>query len=126
MKSNFNKNFSLFYKQNKYFSVAEKVTKIEVSMRTPYRTFYNKFNGFQRIYVGTLNGQMVISNRTPPTVYLLPAGELKLMQVSKGQGNNVEDSNGEFIHSGGYVAVHPDNTIDINLIDEYYLIKLTP
>lgn len=97
-----------FYRLSvRQFSGLEKVAKMEVSMRTPYRTFFNKFNGFLRIYVNTIKGQLAIQSRTPPTIYLLPAGEIKFIQLSKGPGSDVDSSaSGEFVHSGGYVAVH--------------------
>jgi len=118
MKAQIFKQFSLFKSSNKYFSGLEKVAKMEVTMRTPYRTFFDKFNGFQRIYVGTIKGQLAIQGRTPPTVYLLPAGEIKFTQLAQGAGYKVGGPcSGEFVHAGGYVAVHNNNTVDINLIE---------
>ena len=52
-------------------------------MRSPYRTFFKNFIGFQRIYVGTIEGQVAIQNRTPPVIYLLPSGEIKVMNLIK-------------------------------------------
>lgn len=117
MKTTFRKTFSLLSNSKRLFSTTERLPKMEVSMRTPYRTFFNKFNGFQRIYVGTIQGQLAIQNKTPPTIYLLPAGEIKFIQLNKGPGNEVGDCSGEFVHSGGYVAVHPNNSVDINLVE---------
>jgi hypothetical protein len=98
-----------FYRNNiRYFSTLEKVVKMEVNMRTPYRSFFHNFNGFNRIIVGTIKGQLAIQSRTPPTVYLLPAGEIKFSQLSKGPGYKVDDDcSGEFVHSGGFVVIHP-------------------
>ncbi len=105
MKRILEKNFFNFSKKN--FSVLPKVTKMEVNMRTPYKTFFNKFNGFSRIYVNTLKGLIAIGNRTYPTIYLLPAGEIKYMNLVKSEGNECSaNASGEFIHTGGYCVVH--------------------
>ena len=104
--------------QKKHFSVLPKVPKMELNMRTPYRVFFENFNGFSRIYVGTIKGQLSIQNRTIPVIYLLPAGEVKLTQLVKGEGSKVKpDCSGEFIHSGGYAIYHDNNTCDINLLE---------
>jgi hypothetical protein len=65
------------------FSVLPKAPKLELTMRSPYRTFFKNFIGFQRLYVGTIEGQVAIQNRTPPVIYLLPAGEIKVMNMIK-------------------------------------------
>ena len=109
MKSNYFKQSSLFYKNFfKSFSQLEKLGKLEVNMRTPYNSIFRNFNGFLRVYVGTLKGQMCIQNKTPPTVYLLPAGEIKFINLVKGVGANISDGfSGTFVHGGGYAVVHP-------------------
>lgn len=56
------------------FGVLPKLPKLELTMRTPYRTFFHDFSGFVRIYCGTSKGQIAIGNRTIPRVYLLPPG----------------------------------------------------
>lgn len=99
-------NFTFYNNLKKRFSVLPKVVKMELSMRTPYKTFFADFNGFSRIYVNTLKGQLAISNRTFPAIYLLPAGEIKVMGVTKGKGNFTSSTTGEFIHSGGHAMVH--------------------
>lgn len=65
------------------FSVLPKAPKLELTMRSPYRTFFKNFIGFQRLYVGTIEGQVAIQNRTPPVIYLLPAGEIKVINMVK-------------------------------------------
>jgi hypothetical protein len=67
----------------KYFSVLPKCPKMELTMRTPYFTYFNHFVGFQRLYVTTIKGLMCISNRTPPVIYLLPAGEIRFVNLTK-------------------------------------------
>jgi F0F1-type ATP synthase epsilon subunit len=80
---------------------------MEMTLRTPYRTIFRNFIGFQRVYVNTIKGQMAISNRTPPVIYLLPAGEIKVTGMSRSDGNLSDaTSSGEFVHSGGYAIVH--------------------
>lgn len=76
-------NSSLFKYSLKHFSVLPKASKMELTMRTPYRTIFKDFMGFQRIYVSTIKGLMCISNRTPPVIYLLPAGEIKVTNLTK-------------------------------------------
>src|SRR5687767_6705794 len=99
-----NSTFKLFHMSKKYFSVLPKAPKLEMTMRSPYRTFFKNFTGFTRVYVNTIGGQMAIGNRTIPTMYLLPAGEIKVIGASKGEGNLTDpNSTGEFVHSGGWV-----------------------
>lgn len=97
----------LYNYSKKYFSVLPKAPKMELTMRSPYKTFFKNFIGFQRLYINSLKGQRVISNRTYPTMYLLPAGEIKLIGMTKTDGSYVDaGSNGEFVHSGGWCIVH--------------------
>lgn len=70
------------------FSVLPKAPKLELTMRSPYRTFFKNFIGFQRLYIGTIEGQVAIQNRTPPVIYLLPAGEIKVMNLIKSNLND--------------------------------------
>ena len=97
-----------FYKFGlKYFSVLPKAPKMELTLRSPYKTFFRNFAGFQRLYINTIKGQRVVSNRTYPTMYLLPAGEIKLIGMVRADGNFSDaSSNGEFVHSGGWCIVH--------------------
>jgi hypothetical protein len=102
-----NSSFKFFYLSRKYFSVLPKAPKLELTMRSPYRTFFKNFPGFTRVYINTLKGQLAISNRTYPTMYLLPAGEIKLIGMSRTEGNYSDPSStGEFVHSGGWAIVH--------------------
>jgi hypothetical protein len=76
-------NSTFFKYAMKHFSVLPKASKMELTMRTPYRTVFKDFIGFQRIYVNTIKGLMCISNRTPPVIYLLPAGEIKITNMTR-------------------------------------------
>ena len=86
-------------------------------MRTPYNTFFKDFNAFTRVYVGTSKGQIAIGNKTIPRVYLLPPGQIKVAGMSSGEGNMTSSDSGEFIHTGGWLFVHDNNSIEINLLE---------
>ena len=74
---------SFYNTSRKFFSVLPKCPKMELTMRTPYQTFFVNFTGFQRLYVTTIKGLMCVSNRTPPVIYLLPAGEIRIVNLTK-------------------------------------------
>lgn len=97
----------LFQLNKKNFSALPKVPKMEVSMRTPYKSYFNNFNGFTNVYLNTLKGQIAVSNRTYPQIYVLPPGEIRFTGLSKGQGNETDNTSGEFIHAGGHAIIHP-------------------
>ena len=101
----------------RYFGVLPKLPKIELTMRTPYATFFKDFNAFTRVYVGTSKGQMAIGNKTIPRVYLLPPGQIKVSGIAAGEGKMTESDSGEFIHTGGWCFVHDNNSIEINLLE---------
>ena len=86
-------------------------------MRTPYETFFKDFNGFQRVYVGTSKGQIAIGNKTIPRVYLLPPGQIKVAHMTAGTGKITKSESGEFIHTGGWLFVHDNNSVEINLLE---------
>ena len=86
-------------------------------MRTPYGTFFQDFSGFGRVYVGTSKGQIAISNKTIPRVYLLPPGQIKLAGMTEGEGKVTKSDSGEFIHSGGWCFVHDNNSCEINMLE---------
>ena len=68
----------------RYFGVLPKLPKVELTMRTPYRTFFNNFNNFTRIYVHTQKGLIAIGNKSIPRIYLLPPGELTVKNIMPG------------------------------------------
>ena len=88
------------------FSVLPKLARVELTVRTPYRTIFNNFNGFARLYVRTIKGQMAIGNKSIPRVYLLPPGEMKVQGIMAGDGNNARADSGDFMHTGGWLFVH--------------------
>ena len=69
----------------RYFGVLPKLPKMELTVRTPYRTIFKDFAGFQRLYVRTDKGLMAIGNKSIPRVYLLPPGEMKVHGLQPGK-----------------------------------------
>ena len=107
----------MVYTARRNFAVAQKLQKAELTIRTPYRTIFNDFSAYSRLYVGTIDGLMAIGNKTNPRVYLLPPGEMTVKGIEKGEGNHAEDDSGEFMHTGGWLFVHENNSIEISLVE---------
>ena len=101
----------------RYFGVLPKLPKIELTMRTPYGTMFKDFAGFTRVYAGTSKGQIAIGNKTIPRVYLLPPGQIKVAGMTEGEGKMTASDSGEFIHTGGWLFVHDNNSIEVNLLE---------
>ena len=99
------------------FGVLPKLPKLELTMRTPYNTFFKDFSGFVRVYVGTSKGQIAIGNKTIPRVYLLPPGQIKVASLTGGEGKITSSESGDFIHTGGWLFVHDNNSVEINLLE---------
>ena len=99
------------------FGVLPKHPKLQLTMRTPYETFFHDFKDFARVYVGTLKGQMAIGNKTIPRVYLLPPGQVTVAHMTEGEGKLSKTDSGEFIHTGGWCFVHDNNSCEINLLE---------
>lgn len=98
------------------FSTLVKKPKLELTMRTPYRTIFNNFTEFTRVYVNSLEGQIAIGTRSTSRVYLLPPGGVTVKNMQPGDGNLSESQSGEFVHGGGWLFVHPDNSMEIDLV----------
>jgi len=96
----------MMQQQMRFFGVLPKLPKVELTMRTPYRTFFADFNGFSRVYVQTAEGQIAIGNRSIPRVYLLPPGQITVKNLTAGDGNFSKNETGNFIHTGGWLFVH--------------------
>merc|ERR1711988_230713 len=109
---------NMFVQQNiRFFGVLPKLPKMELTMRTPYGTFFQDFSGFGRVYVGTSKGQIAISNKTIPRVYLLPPGQIKIVGLTEAEGKKTTSDSGEFIHTGGWLFVHDNNSCEINMLE---------
>lgn len=48
----------------------------------------------------------------PPAAHILPPGKL-LVRLN----NPTEDFNGDLMHLGGFLVIHPDNSCEINLTE---------
>jgi len=108
----------VFGSQNlRYFGVLPKLSKLELTVRTPYGTMFSNFSGFTRVYAGTTKGQISIGNKTIPRVYLLPPGQLKVAGMTEGEGKVTKSESGEFIHTGGWLFVHDNNSVEVNLLE---------
>ena len=91
---------------------AESKAKMEVTLRSPYKTFLNNFDGFSRIIARTNEGSLVIQSKQPAGAYVILPGSLKIQFTEE-----KKDLTGDFIHSGGFVVIHPNNTVEISLIE---------
>jgi len=100
------RSMSLVNTQMRFFGVLPKLPKMELTVRTPYRTLFKDFNNFSRLYVQTAKGQMAIGNKSIPRVYVLPPGEFKVSGYNKGDGSHVKNDSGLFMHTGGWLHVH--------------------
>ncbi|EAR90676.2 hypothetical protein TTHERM_01094890 (macronuclear) [Tetrahymena thermophila SB210] len=98
--------------QRALFSALTKKQKMEVTLRTPYKEYLANFDGFSRITAKTNEASLVIQNKTPASLYVLPPGPLKIRFTSE-----VKNVSGDFLHTGGWVIVHADNTCEINVMD---------
>ncbi len=59
------------------------------------------FSDFSRIITKTQESTLVIQNRTPAAMHVLPPGYLKLKLNSE-----VKGTSGDYLHTGGWVIVH--------------------
>ena len=61
---------------------------------------------------------MSIGNKTIPRVYLLPPGQIRVAHMqAEGEGKNTDSASGEFIHTGGWLFVHDNNSVEVNLLE---------
>eukprot|EP01016_Furgasonia_blochmanni_P002011 TRINITY_DN107_c0_g1_i3.p1 TRINITY_DN107_c0_g1~~TRINITY_DN107_c0_g1_i3.p1 ORF type:complete len:223 (+),score=73.14 TRINITY_DN107_c0_g1_i3:66-734(+) len=104
---------NLVFTNMRFFSgPLQKKAKMELTLRTPYRTFFENFDGFQRVITKSNESALVIQNKSPPALYVLPPGHLKVKLATEQKGTS-----GDYLHLGGWLTVHLDNTVEINLID---------
>lgn len=94
----------------RFFST--KKMKMEVTIRTPYKTLISDFSDFQRIVTKTSEACLVVQNRMPPAVHVLPPGSLKVRMEKE----NPKFS-GDLLHTGGWLIINPNNTCEINLME---------
>jgi hypothetical protein len=84
------------------FNFAAKKQKMELTIRTPYRTLFENFDGFSRVITKTNEAALIIQNRSPPSLHILPPGLMKVKLTTEAKG-----AGGEFMHLGGWVVIHP-------------------
>ena len=91
---------------------ATKKMKMELTIRTPYKTIVSEFADFQRVVTKTSEAYLVVQNRMPPAVHVLPPGFLRVKMEKE-----MPDFTGELMHTGGWLVIHPDNSCEINLME---------
>ena len=64
-------------------------------------TVFQDFSGFTRIITKSQDSTLVIQNRAPGAMYVLPPGPLRV-KLNQEQA----DTTGEFLHTGGWLIVH--------------------
>ena len=47
----------------------------------------------------------------------MPPGQIKLAAMTEGEGKKTQSDSGEFIHSGGWLFVHDNNSCEINMLE---------
>ena len=101
------KRMAMVQNQMRFFGVAAKLPKMELTVRTPYKTFFNKFATFDTVFVDGVKGRIALVNGMPAQIHLIPAGQLTVSDIGEGPGKQTESTSGKFIHTGGWVFVHP-------------------
>ena len=86
--------------------------RMQVTLRSPYKTYMQNFEGFSKIVGRTTEGALVIQSKQPAAAYILLPGSLKVLLTE-----DRKDTTGEFVHSGGFAVIHPNNTVEINLME---------
>ena len=94
----------------RFFST--KKMKMELTIRTPYKTIVSNFSEFQRIVTKTSEAFLVVQNRMPPAVHILPPGFLRIKMDKENPSFT-----GDLMHTGGWLIINPDNTCEINLME---------
>ena len=84
-----------------YYFAVQKKPKMELTLRTPYKTIFDKFDGFSRIITKTNEAALIIQNKAPSSLYVLPPGHIKIKLLNEQKGVS-----GDFLHLGGWVVVH--------------------
>ena len=91
-----------------FFSTVAKKKQMELTLRTPYRNFalnsetiFSDFSGFSRIITKSQDSTLVIQNRTPGALYVLPPGPLRI-KLNQEQA----DTSGDYLHTGGWMIIH--------------------
>ena len=97
----------------RYFATnVQRKPRMELTLRTPYKTVLKDFDGFSRIITKSNEAALVVQNKAPPALYVLPPGYLRIKF-----NQDVKTTSGDYLHLGGWLTVHLDNTCEVNLLD---------
>ena len=69
---------------------------------------------FKRITSKTTDYHISISNKMPPAAYILTPGRISVIPEA-----DRKDFKGDFVHLGGWLTIHADNTCEIYLMDAF-------
>lgn len=94
------------------FAAKMKYPSMELTIRTPYWVVCERVTDFIRVVAKTDEGVLIVNNKMPPAMHILPPGPL-IIRLS----NSTNEFSGDFIHSGGWLIIHGDNSCEINLMD---------
>ena len=47
----------------------------------------------------------------------MPPGQFKVAGMAEGEGKITTSESGEFIHTGGWLFVHDNNSVEVNLLE---------
>ena len=47
----------------------------------------------------------------------MPPGLIKVASMVEGDGKKTQSDSGEFIHTGGWLFVHDNNSVEVNLLE---------
>ena len=95
-----------------FAQVASRKQRMELTIRTPYKTLVEKFTDFKRIIAKTNEGILNIQNRSPSALYILEPGLLRVKTDKE-----VAGLPSDLFHTGGFAVVHPDNSCEIHLTE---------
>ncbi len=98
----------------KHSSNVVKKPRMELTIRTPYKTYLKSFAGFQNLLTKTTTSVLLVQNRMPPALHLLPPGRIQVKTLEK-----VEGFEGTLMHTGGWLVINSDNTCEINLSEAF-------
>ena len=48
---------------------------------------------------------------------MLPPGQIKVAHLTEGPGKMTDSAEGNFVHTGGWLFVHDNNSIEVNLLE---------
>ena len=95
------------------FAIAvAKKSKMQLTIRTPYKTIVENLADFKRVITKTNEGVLNIQDKTPAAVHVLPPGLLRV-KLEK----DVSDFSGDLLHTGGFVVINADNSCQIHLTE---------